>query len=306
MSVSTVQVLHGILFPGAQFLSELTDTTPAANIDMLVGKAAGHPDPLFLANQGVKPDVRFNTPQLKTILDLCSTAFVADLSGGNTDLFYKQVTNLGVRLAAATTSHLRFRMASSVLYWTSIGAQHQQIASLAGRIVPIYNGTNAPIVPAGSLALSGTPAAAEYYTLGPVVINTVTLPGVQSWTLDLGIRVMEVSSDGDVYTTFCAIQEREPVLEVTSLETGAWATYGLDGTAVSALVFYLRKKAADGGNVANGTTGHMSFTAGGGKIMLGSTSAGGNEPAGTTLRIPLRAADSSGATVTINTNTTIA
>jgi hypothetical protein len=231
---------------------------------------------------------------------------VADLSGGNTDLFYKQVTNLGVRLAAATTSHLRFRMASSVLYWTSIGAQHQQIASLAGRIVPIYNGTNAPIVPAGSLALSGTPAAAEYYTLGPVVINTVTLPGVQSWTLDLGIRVMEVSSDGDVYTTFCAIQEREPVLEVTSLETGAWATYGLDGTAVSALVFYLRKKAADGGNVANGTTGHMSFTAGGGKIMLGSTSAGGNEPAGTTLRIPLRAADSSGATVTINTNTTIA
>ena len=305
MGVGNLSFLHGIAFSGGGFLSEVTDLTPATNLDELIGYASGYPDPLFVANRMVKPDVRFSTPQLKTILDLCGSTFIADLSGGNTDLYYKLATNLGVRVADATTSHNRIRMATGAMYWEEIGAVHGQDATMTARIVPIYNGTNNPFVPAGSLALAGTPAAASFYTLGPVAINAATLNGVKSWRLNLGLQVLEESSGGDVYTTFCGIGQRAPVLEITSLEVGAWASYGLNGTAVSSLAFSLRKKSADGGNIADGTTGHIVFSASYGKIDVINTSGSGNTPATTTLRIPLRAPDSSTATLTFNSSTNI-
>lgn len=305
MSVSSVWMLHGILFPGAQFISEITDATLASNIEDLTGYASGYPDPLFLSNRAVTPDIKFSTPQLKTILDLCSTTFIADLSGGNTDLFYKAALDLGVRQADAGTVHERRRMATGAVYWDRVGATHQQDASISCRIVPIYNGTNAPIVSAGSLALAGTAAASTFWTLGPVSINGSILPGVKSWSLDLGLQVIVESASGDVYPTFCAIGQRAPVLEVTSLEAGAWTSYGLDGTACTAAIAYLRKKAPDVSNVADATASHISFTAAKGKINVITTSGGGNTPAQTTLRIPLRAPDSSTAVVVINTATAI-
>jgi hypothetical protein len=304
MSVSTVHVLHGILLSGSTFISQLTDTTPASNHEELIGRASGHPDPLFIANRGVRPDVTFNSTQLKTLLDAVGSDYAADLSAGNTDLFYKKVTNLGTREAAASTVHKRMRMASGILYVESIGAAHQQDAAMSCRIVPIYNGTNNPIVPAGSLALAGTPAVTSFFTLGPVVINSSQLPGVQSWRLMLGNSMLELGGDGEIFNTFCAIGETEPFLEVSGLEH-AWDTYGLEGTAVSALTFALRKKATDGSNVANGTAEHIVFTGSGGKIGVVNTQGGGNSPAATTLRIPLRATSSSGAVVSFNSATTI-
>ena len=305
MSVATVHVLHGIDIAGT-FLSQLQDVTPTANVEDLVGYAAGHPDPLFTGTRSVKPDVRFGTTQIKTLLDACGADFLADLSGGNTDLYYKKVTNLGEREAAASLVHTRMRMATGILYWEEISVEHQQDAVMRARIVPIYNGSVAPLIPAGSLALVGTPAVTSFFTLGPVVINTVALPAVKSWRLALSNTAMEESADGELYTTFSAIQRLQPVLEVRSLEIGAWASFGLDGTAISALTFALRKKDPDGGNVANGTAEHIVFAGSGGKVnLLNSEGGAADDKTATMLRIPLRAASASVRPVSFNSASAI-
>jgi len=298
-------MLHGIMFPGGQFLSQLSDAVPSPNVVDLIGRATGHPDPLFIANREEKVDQKFTTTQIKTMLDLCGATFFADLSAGNTDLQYKAGANLGVRQAAASTVHQRLRMTTGAVYWDGLSVEHQQDAVMNGRIVPIFDGTHSPLIPAGGVALTGTPTAGEFFTLGPVEINGSELAGVKSWKLDLGNVIIEESATGDIYITYCGLGERQPSLEVMSLEAGAWNTFGLDGLALSSLVFFLRRKAADGNNVANATATHTSFTATSGKVNLINSSGGGNTPVVTGIRIPLRASSSSAAILAINTATAI-
>jgi len=305
MGVSNLWFLHGVLLPSATFLSELTDLSPTSGIDELVGRASGHPDPLFLAARKINPGIAFESPSVAQVLTACGATFAADLSGGNTDLHYKKGANLGVRLADATAGHQRFRMASGMMFWEEISATHQQDAVIRARIIPTYNGSVAPIVPAGGLALAGTAAAGSFYTLGPIFINGTELNGIESMRLTLGAQVMELSSGGDVYTTFAGIGQREPVLEITSLETGAWVTYGLNGTALngsSGVVAYLRTKTADG---TNAVTGCISLTALYGRVEVSQTAGSGNGPAKTTLRIPLRANSAAAAVLAYDTNASL-
>lgn len=306
MGVSSVWFLHGVKFPGAQFLSQLDDAQASPKINELVAYAAGYPDPLFLAEEGSVVEQTFTTTQIKTILDLCGAGGIADLSAGNTDLFYKLGTNLGVRAADASTVHQRMRMTTGAMYWNDISVEHQKTARLGGRIVPIFNGTNSPLIPAGGLALSGTPTSAELYTLGPLEINGSELPGVGRMRIGLELKLMELGAGGDLYTTFCAVELRAQYIEAESLEVGAWNTFGLDGLAVSSVVGYLRRKTADGGNVANGTASHISVTGSAGRCAIQNTRGGGNKPASTTLRISLRTTAAGTAVFAINTATAIA
>lgn len=302
MGVSNLWFLHGVMLPSATFLSELTDLSPTSGIDELVGRASGHPDPLFLAARKIAPGIAFDSPNVAAVLTACGASFVADLSGGNTDLYYKLGANLGVRTADASAVHQRMRMATGMMCWEEINAQHQADATIKSRIIPTYNGSVAPIVPAGSTALAGTAAAGAFYTLGPVLINGTELNGVDSVRISLGAQIMELSSGGDVYMTFAGIAQREPVVEITSLEAGAWVTFGLIGTALNGttgLVVYLRKKTADGNNA---TTGCISFTALYGRVEVTQTAGSANTPAKTTLRIPLRANVSTAAVLAYDPN----
>jgi hypothetical protein len=306
MGVANISYLHGIHFSSGAFLSELDDATLESNQMEYAEFAAGYPDPLFLGTHGSKIALAFPTKQIATLVGLVGATFAVDLSGGNTDLYYKHGLDLGVRDADANTDHQRFRLASGMMYLSGISVQHQQLAVATARIVPIFAGTNPPIVPAGSVALTGTPAAAEFFTLGPVEINGTVLNGVSGWSLDLGVQVLELSSGGELYTTFCGVQSRQPVLEVTTLEVGAWDTFGTDGAAISAnVVAYLRKKAIDDGMVADGTAAHVSVTAAAGRIVVVNSRGGGNTPAQTSLRIPIRTTAAGTPTVAINTATAV-
>lgn len=305
MSVSGVYLLHGINFPGGQFLSQLDDATPAANLDDLIGYASGHADPLFLATSRCKVDQSFTTTQIKTILDLMGAGGMVDLAAGNTDLYYKKALAQGVRELDASTVHVRMRAALACAYWNEISAAQDQNATLQGRVLPIYNGSVAPLVPAASVALAGTPTAAEFYTLGPVVINGSEVLGLKNVRVSLGMQAFEEGASGDLYTTFAGVKQRGQVVELESLEAGLWATMGLLGTAVTSLAVYLRRRDPDGGLYSNGSSQHIAITATKGKCVPATTSGGGNNPSQTKLRIPLRASSSSAAVLTVATTSTI-
>lgn len=301
MSVDGVYLLHGVQFPAGQFLSQLTDATPQANLSDLVGRASGHPDPLFIGTTASKVDQPFSTPQIKTVLDLCGATFAADLSAGNTDLYYKKAADLGVREADASLLHQRFRMARGMVYWTELRASHGEDAALSGTIVPTYDGVNLPLVPAGSVALAGTPAAAEFYTLGPCKINAASLSGLKSVRVALDQQLIREAAGGELFDTFCGIGDRLFLVELESLEVGLWNTYGLTGAAVTSLTVYLRRRDPDGGLYTDASLQHVKLTGTAGKVLPDSTSGAANDPSRTRLRVLLRAPSAAAAALTINT-----
>jgi hypothetical protein len=304
-AASTIHVVHGLLLPSAAFISQVEQGSIEVGAEPITMVPAGFPQPLALHVGAVRPMVNFSTSQLATLLTAAGV-YGYDTSGGNTDFFAKAASDLAVRVADATTSHLRFRATQGLLNWTSINAQQDQIATAQCRFCPTFDGTNAPLVAAGSLALSGTPSASECYLMGPVYHNGSGLPGVTGWTLDLGIEFYPIASDGEPYLTFLGVKEIRPVLTIRGVRAANLVTYTLGGTAVtSSLACYLRRKTADGGFYADGSSQHIKFAATNGILLPSSASGGGNEPFADEVRILLRPATASAQTLTITTATTV-
>ena len=301
MAVSTVDVLHGIV-NSSTFISQISNLRVTPGMQVAVLNSAGYHFPLFVGNMGQAQGFGFDCTQLKTILDLTGIT-MADLSANNTDLLFKRTTHLGTRVADGTSSHNRLRCADAGLICDSISAGHQSEAVASCRLVVPYDGSNEPIVPAGSQALSGTPTSATHYVAGPVTVNTVALPGIQDINIDFGISLMENGGEGELYNTHIAVMEARPVITVRCLAF-PWSTYGLNGTSLTGLSLWLRKCSRTG-RVANGTEEHILFTATAGLISIDETAAGGNDPAITTVRMSLIGADASTAPLVIDTTAAI-
>ena len=136
-----------------------------------------------------------------------------DASAGNTDLHYRSGTNLSTRASTG----LRIRLLQAILYWTQLQARQGEAAEISCSIVPTYDGTNAPMTPAGATAVPAlSPLPQEYYTLGPVAINGSGVDGVTDWSLDLGAKTRVEMTDGEPYPSWCGIESHEPVLTVNT------------------------------------------------------------------------------------------
>jgi len=307
MSVNALYYLRGILTPAGTLISQITDTTPSSNSEILTGMAAGFALPLFKGIRGQKPDITFTSTSVAAILNLIKAGgsnYCLDLSAGNVDLLYIKGKNLGIREAIGSSVHARLRVARGFLYWTTIAATHQQDATIACRLVACFDGTNNPIVPAGSVAVSGTPTADSFYTLGPVAVNGAPLYDEQGMTLNSGIEAEEAGAAGEIWASYVGVKTISPTMSVDAL--GQPWRYGITGSTLSAVTAYLRNKAPDsGGNVANTTATHIKFTAANGIILPDSTKAGTNDPAETTLSLELRALNSNSDVLAIDTTSAI-
>jgi hypothetical protein len=303
MAVGTLYALHGIV-NSSTFISQIDSARPSPNTDFQDGIPSGFPYRLFTGVFAQNPGISFESPQVKTLLDLTGAlTSIVDLSGGNTDLYFKKIADLGRRVADATAEHIRFRMAQAFLSVNQISAGDRQRAVASCYLGTTYNGSTDPLVPAGSLALAGTPTAAEHFVAGPVTLNTVALPGVQDITIDFGRQLLEVSGDGELWNTFAACQQYNPVITVRCA-THAWQTYGLAGTVLTSGDFYLRKCNAMG-RVANATEEHIKFSATTGLITVTESGGGGNEPSITTYRIDLVGTNATTEPITLDTTAAI-
>jgi len=305
MSVGTMHVVHGINLPTGEFISQLDDATPAVNTDALVAYAAGHPQPLFRAARRQRPALDFTTPQIKTVFDALiagtTAPYCRDLSGGNVDFYLKKATDLGVRTAAASSAHIRLRLAQSFLYWTGLRASQDGEAQLTARILPSWDGVNNPIVAAGGLALAGTSTAAEVFTLGPIKINGSFVGGLDDMSLDPGAQVWEKAADGDGWATFIALMQADPVLTFNTVAAEVWTTYALAGTPITALSVYLRRRKPNEGNYADADLQHIKITATAGQLHIDQSRGGINNESSHGLRIGLTAPSDAGSAFTIAT-----
>lgn len=258
----------GIALPDTTEITQLEELEPERGFIPLTAFSAAAANPQLIGSHGSSPMLPFRSPQIHDILDQIDIEGVAaDLSAGNTDIQWKLRANRGSRVSAASSSHLRGRLTSNAfLCWESFSAAQDQVAEITCRLKPVWDGTNDPIIFSAGVTSTITDAVSAVFSLGPVKLNSSTLEGVLAVEWDNGNSYRDIRSDGAQFDTFGSIDRISPVLRITTTNKSAMATYGNAGTALSSLTVYLRKRAAGGFSVANGTAEHIAFTSSSGMI----------------------------------------
>ena len=282
--------LYGLVLPGAT-INSLTDCTPAANLAALQVYAGGSPLPTMQAGFGAAPAIEFTTPQVHTILGLCGLGG-ADLSGGNCDLYYRRSTHLAGRAAMSSAVHLRLRAVRALLYWTEISARGKEPATIRCRLVPTFDGSNPPLVPAAGATIPAAAPAVEVYGLGRCSINGAAVAGVDGWTLSLNPRLVERPDSGEDFPVFAAVENHNPALSIDTPDLDQWAAAGVTGAALNGTtgaVAYLQKRRADtGGGYAWDTQNHIRLTGLYGLASIGQGRGGDKGPASLALQVAFR------------------
>lgn len=288
MPVASAELLHGIQ-NSSTFISQFTSCEVSPGVESLLVHAAGQVNPQFVAALGISPEIRFGTTQMKTVLDLAGVS-VSDLSGANTDLWFKAAADQGNRVASASSAHHRYRAAQALLEIQSITAGHRSLAQANCRMILGFDGTNVPLIYAGSQALSGTPTAAENYVLGECHLNGSEIDGCQDISIDFGRQMIQIGSSGELYPTFNAEGTTSPTITIRAHNAGYWATTAL-ALAVTSGSFYLRKLKTVG-READDQVVHIKFAVTNGLAHIDTTSGDGMSPSITTIVIKPVAASS--------------
>lgn len=222
-------------------IHQLTDCTPAMNHNYITEYASGSVVPSFQGAHNSMLDVRFTSPQLKTILD--QTGFAGkDLSAENVDLYYQKQLPRAAPTAIGSSEHMRVRCLQSFLYWDRWTNRQGEISTLSCRIVPLFDGTNPPFTPLADQVITETGLATEIFSLGSVDLNTTDQDGLQSWELDAGVEEVADFASGENFLSYFAIGRLNPIFTLTGRDIEAWATHGTDGTILTALAAYCRKR----------------------------------------------------------------
>lgn len=311
MSVASLYVLHGLTLPTGEHLVQLTEHQNNPTVEQMTAMGAGHPHPQFVSTVSVKPEISFTTTQLKTLLDKTKAAAAgatAKLTGGTgTDLYYKRVDPLGLRVANATAQHRRYRGTLGILAINTLTAEHRGTAEAQCQLVLAFDGNNPPIVPTGSVALAGTSAAAEQYTLGPAFIDGAPIPSLQRMSWSAQPQWFREGSNSEVYDSFVAAQTLDALFTFQSLEAAVWDAIGLTGSGLGedGLEVYLRRKDPDGFYFGDDEAEHIKISATHGHVVLGPSSGGGINRLAHELRVQAIEPPAGGSAITIDTASTI-
>lgn len=295
MSITAVHVLHALKTPSSVY-TQLPDAQPRSNVDDLVVIPEGHFEPLFVAGQEDKPEIRMQTHQVSTLLAEVGL-LGADLSGGNAELYYRKVDDKGSRVADGTAEHYRFQAANAFMYLESLSAGHHRMATGTARLLLLHDGgVNPPLVPAGTATITDPSTGSENFVLGKCSItddeavpNTIVLDAADEFQLQLSPEVIELGDASATYQQFGAIGLIRPVITLSSTKMGIWES--LHKKRISDITVNLIRKDPDGDNYGDLELQHTVITGTKGRCLVQDTAAQGSTPARTNLRVVLRAPD---------------
>lgn len=261
MAGTNLYIPHSINFPSGTDLTQLDALEPEFGLEGFRVNSASEVLPGFTGSMHSRPVLAMQTTQIKDVIDKMDQDGIAKgYSASNIDLEFRKVTSLTGRIALATTSNLRLRLANSLFCLNSISARIGSLATCNFTLLPISDGSTAPMVYGSGVAISGTSAVQAVFEVGPVSLNGSALC-VQGWDFNTNISMIERRCSGSAYLEYAAVGNASPTLEI-DLDDLATALAMLPaGANLSSLTFYLRKKSQGGINVADATEEHIAFTA---------------------------------------------
>lgn len=305
MSISTLHRLDKLVFPSSVVFNALTNLRLNGGIESMTEHPAGHVDPMFVATTRQRPAMEFSTPELSVLLGAVG---IGGASTGPITAYLKKATTTG-SVARATTGHKRVVINSAIVHWTQIRLPHQGKAEAQVVVTANYDGTNAPFVYTGSVALAGNLTASKYFGCGPVAINTVQIPGVQEITITSGIQLVQEGGENEEWDTFTGIETTAPTVTVQTKEAINWSTVGLKGTALDGtdgLQFYARAFKNLASRYADADTEHIYGEAILGRVIPMDTNGESNSPITDTCKFELVASSDSVRPLVFSTGVAIA
>lgn len=272
------------------YLGHVGEQSVDNGLEDLTLAAAGSAYPNFTGNKMHAPEYQVDSTDLAGALALMTEdSLAADLSAVNVDLFFREHKPQGIHEDVSTTSkHQIYRLEdNSLLYWESIQArQDDDGATIALRLVPIWNGSNAIIqMPAEEIPAAAAQVAP--WTLGNIWINGAQISGCKSMQWTNNVQVEKQAADGEAVPTFVTIKQVRPVIAIETLDLRAIAALAPEGVAISDLQIFLRRRKPSLLNYADGDAQHIKLSAANGSLKWRRT---GGSPSMATIEIHLHTA----------------
>ncbi len=306
MAVTTKHGVYGVVIDST-LLGGITNLNTRTGSEVRNEPTSGEIYARFQSLVAQLPGAEFTTLNIAAALDLCALTGV-DVGGlaAGLNLYAQKHVEGGTRAGAA--SHRKYTLKDGILVPRTLSVTHQGDATLRYEAVGIWDGSNDVITISDSQSLPGGLTDAERFTLGPVTIESVSLAQVRAFELDFGLEVVSEGSDSDIWDTFISIASIQPQITLRGIDM-EWfkaANIPLLGKAVTHTntAIYLRKRAAGGSFVIDGTAEHIKFTAAGLATIDTPFDADGNEAGETSLVVPLKY-DGTNAPLVIDTTSAI-
>lgn len=265
MTVSTVEILRGLDADGNEYRQlETADHEIAPEVMSII--AAGDVCPRFVSVTGEKQGIPFGTAQLATLLAQCG---LLGCDASPVKLYYQKVSSLSGRVADATAEHSVIDGAAARMYITNITAGNRTAVMARGRIVPVSDGTNSPLIRTGSSAISdATPTTAENFVLGPISIQATKIPSCNNLDIALNPAEWDLSDESLIWTTFAAGNTISPVISFVTNDPAMLARHKTAITSSNKLRIHLIRKKPNGDRYADNETQHIRFEVVDGIILV--------------------------------------
>lgn len=264
----------------------------------------------FLSLVAQKARAGFSTEAIKVLLDTVTTTdggipykysnIAAAVWASGLRLYWQDYASGGSRKGAS--SHIQDKVTAGIICLRRLACQHQGDAVAQVEAICGWDGTNDMIARTFGVTLPAAPADDERFTLiddGFNKVGGIVIPQLKSLEIDFGFGIDREGSGSDIQDRFVFLKTAQPTITLRSIDPTLFASAkipvgGLNCTHANTKL-YLRKRAAGGTFVANGTVLHVSVTADGtatlGQIGRGS----GQDASEIVLMIQGRYASAAGA-----------
>ena len=265
MTVSVVEVLRGFDADAVAY-RQVGSADHELSTEVMSIIAAGDVMPRFIAANGEKQGIPFETNQLASLLGQCGI-FGCDASP--VTLYYEKVNSLSGRVANGTAEHSKIDAATARMYITNITASNRGLASARGRIVPTSDGANAPLIRTGSVTLSAAaPTTAENFVLGPISFQGTKVQACDSLDINLNPVEWDLSDESFEFTTFAAGNTVAPVFSFVTTDPTMLARHKTALTSSNKFRVHLIRKKRNDTRFADNETQHIRFEVVDGLVLV--------------------------------------
>jgi len=279
--LTTAHVL-GVVTTSAGQINQISTRSINPGIESMISRNDGQVDPTFAAVMFQKPMFTFGTTAVARALGFAGISALA-VSATPVESWFQQVQAGGTRLTG--TNSTKFSFANGILCPKSLDASDSSPASIDYEMAAVsVDGVTSPLTMGVSQSMPSIVTTREYFTVGPLTINGTAIPGIQSTKVDFGLNVATEGGDGHAYPTLTYIDERSIVCTFRTKTINILETIGFFAAqSATDSVFYLRKIAAGGTRVADGTAEHIRCTIDEGMISV--TEVGGDKSSEAEIKI---------------------
>lgn len=271
MAISELHTGHSITFDSFNF-TQLESLTYSTNAETLEGFATGCPEIFFQGMLSQPIEFSFTTSQLRGVfIGLDESNFYTVCPVGVTTIDYREVVNCGIRFGRGVPTHISAVVGKALIVIDSLEADGDSAATVDGRIYPIFDGLNTPVIWLENVTLPAPCFFNEVYLVGGnFIFGEIPVTGVQRLRIDFNTELLRHSDRGDLWDSFIAVKTHAPVITVDAFQLDEITQIPVSGRAIGSPIgpqyasFFLRQMinlSDDGfdGRYVDGENRHIRF-----------------------------------------------